>query len=85
MTLNSVNVLAQCSEECTHGSCTRPIVCICTPGWNRTSCATGNITLIKQLKYEVLTCVFKYHMAAEHWHGFFVMMLLYVGICNCSK
>ena len=60
--------LAQCSQGCTHGNCTSPNVCICTAGWTGTSCATGNMTLIQQ-KYEILTCVFKYRMAAEHWPG----------------
>ena len=76
--------LAQCSQGCTHGSCTSPNVCTCSAGWNGTSCATGNMTLIQQ-KYEILTCVFKYHMAAEYWNGFLIEMLKflyhYVVIC----
>ena len=51
--------LAQCSQGCTHGSCTSPNVCTCSAGWTGTSCATGNITLAQQQKYEILTCVFQ--------------------------
>ena len=48
--------LAQCSQGCTHGNCTSPNVCTCSAGWNGTSCATGNMTLLtEQLKYDIFT------------------------------